>query len=466
MSESTFEVYLTIAGQVILSKLLAGENLLLTRAVLSSQVIETPEELTAMNPESLETTQIVLTDHGTYTNAELSFELNNLTNDLTLKSIGVYGRTTNTNESLIYVALLNSSEQMTLSAGSPITYVVNLKETFAQGQLQVESSPLYATPISHHSDFTRHIFSQTNDSASLALVNSGTTETFENNDSIVFVPKVDVNNGATLRIASEDYTLVYTNIQGTTINNGVFKAHREYVLYFNNNSFIYKEHEVNVKDGALTYWNGSELKTVQELNINNIFRVQNGILHYYSSNAWHSTMPAGLINAFDLSSAPAGYLLCNGASVSKTTYPELFSAIGYRHGGSGNNFNLPNLQGKMLLGVNSSHALGSTGGAETKTLQKTNLPSHKHSVSSNITYQRHRKNNELQGGSDYIPINNVQVALTGYSPLVVDYAAHLQSDTTSFSTDSDSVGNGTPVEIMNPYIAINYYISTGRSLIS
>ena len=466
MSESTFEVYLTIAGQVILSKLLAGENLLLTRAVLSSQVIETPEELTAMNPESLETTQIVLTDHGTYTNAELSFELNNLTNDLTLKSIGVYGRTTNTNESLIYVALLNSSEQMTLSAGSPITYVVNLKETFAQGQLQVESSPLYATPISHHSDFTRHIFSQTNDSASLALVNSGTTETFENNDSIVFVPKVDVNNGATLRIASEDYTLVYTNIQGTTINNGVFKAHREYVLYFNNNSFIYKEHEVNVKDGALTYWNGSELKTVQELNINNIFRVQNGILHYYSNGAWHSTQPAGVIYAFARSSALTGYLLCDGSTLNKNNYPELYAVIGHYYGGSGDNFKLPDLRGRTLLGVNSSHALGSTGGAETKTLQKTNLPSHKHSVSGNIIYQRHRKNNELQGGSDYIPINNVQVALTGYSPLVVDYAAHLQSDTTSFSADSDSVGNGTPVDIMNPYIAINYYISTGRSLIS
>lgn len=464
MSESTFEVYLTIAGQVILSKLLAGENLLLTRAVLSSQTTETPEELTAMNPESLETTQIVLTDHGTYTNAELSFELSNLQNDLNLKSIGVYGRTANTNESLIYVALLDSSEQMTLSAGSPITYVVNLKETFAQGQLQVESSPLYATPISHHSDFTRHIFSQTNDSSSLALVNSGTTETFENNDSIVFVPKVDVNNGATLRIASKDYTLVYADIQGTTINNGVFKAHREYVLYFNNNSFIYKEHEVNVKDGALTYWNGSTLKTVQELNINNIFRVQSGILHYYSSGTWHSTMAPGEIHAFARSSAPSGYLLCNGASKNKNDFPELFGVIGYTFGGSGNNFNLPDLRGKMLLGVNGSHALGSTGGAETKTLQKEHLPKHTHSVNGSISYERHRKTNELEAGSDYIPIN-AQVTLAGFSPLVFDYAQHMKSETASFSVTSGSVGNGQAINIMNPYCAINYYISTGRSLI-
>ena len=42
---------------------------------------------------------------------------------------------------------------------------------------------------------------------------------------------------------------------------------------------------------------------------------------------------------------------CNGATLSKTTYPELFAVIGYTYGGSGDNFELPNLRGKFVTGV-------------------------------------------------------------------------------------------------------------------
>jgi hypothetical protein len=42
-------------------------------------------------------------------------------------------------------------------------------------------------------------------------------------------------------------------------------------------------------------------------------------------------------------SLPTGWLLCDGASVLKATYPDLFDAIGYDYGGSGTNFNLPDI---------------------------------------------------------------------------------------------------------------------------
>ncbi len=47
---------------------------------------------------------------------------------------------------------------------------------------------------------------------------------------------------------------------------------------------------------------------------------------------------------------PAGYLLCNGASVNKVTYPDLFNSIGYTYGGSGEYFKLPNLTDKFIEG--------------------------------------------------------------------------------------------------------------------
>ena len=45
------------------------------------------------------------------------------------------------------------------------------------------------------------------------------------------------------------------------------------------------------------------------------------------------------------------WLKCDGSSLEITQYPELFSALGYRYGGSGHKFNLPDLRGEFLRGV-------------------------------------------------------------------------------------------------------------------
>ena len=53
--------------------------------------------------------------------------------------------------------------------------------------------------------------------------------------------------------------------------------------------------------------------------------------------------PAGTIIWFSGKILPSGYLVCNGQSLKKATYANLFDAIGYTYGGSGDNFNVPNL---------------------------------------------------------------------------------------------------------------------------
>lgn len=63
-------------------------------------------------------------------------------------------------------------------------------------------------------------------------------------------------------------------------------------------------------------------------------------------------VPVGSIMPYVSSNAaPFGWLLCNGGSVSTTTYPDLFNVIGYTYGGTGSNFNVPNLTNKTLYGV-------------------------------------------------------------------------------------------------------------------
>ena len=46
--------------------------------------------------------------------------------------------------------------------------------------------------------------------------------------------------------------------------------------------------------------------------------------------------------------APDGWLLCNGASVSVDTYNGLFKVIGYTYGGSGANFTLPTVANHII----------------------------------------------------------------------------------------------------------------------
>jgi microcystin-dependent protein len=92
-------------------------------------------------------------------------------------------------------------------------------------------------------------------------------------------------------------------------------------------------------------------------------------------------VPIGSISMFGGATAPTNWLLCQGQSLSTTgTYAALFAVLGYAYGGSGANFNLPNLQGKFPLGVTGTAAPGAAGGASAVTLATANLPAHAHAI--------------------------------------------------------------------------------------
>lgn len=76
-----------------------------------------------------------------------------------------------------------------------------------------------------------------------------------------------------------------------------------------------------------------------------------------------NTMPAGAIQAFGGTTAPFGWLSCDGSSVSTTTYSGLFAAIGYNWGGSGASFNVPDLRGMFLRGTGTNSTGASSGAA-------------------------------------------------------------------------------------------------------
>ena len=65
------------------------------------------------------------------------------------------------------------------------------------------------------------------------------------------------------------------------------------------------------------------------------------------------SVPPGTIVAFAGTTVPTGWALCDGSPVSRTMYAGLFTAIGISFGGGDgiNTFNLPDLRGRFLRGV-------------------------------------------------------------------------------------------------------------------
>lgn len=69
-------------------------------------------------------------------------------------------------------------------------------------------------------------------------------------------------------------------------------------------------------------------------------------------DAISAAMPAGTVIAFAGSAAPEGFIACNGALIDRTTYADLFAAIGttYGEGDGSTTFALPDLTDRFIQG--------------------------------------------------------------------------------------------------------------------
>ena len=71
-------------------------------------------------------------------------------------------------------------------------------------------------------------------------------------------------------------------------------------------------------------------------------------------------LPAGVILPFAGDIVPNGFLICNGSSVSREQYPNLFNVIGTKYGSENKSFfNLPNLNDRFIQGASDKNKVGS-----------------------------------------------------------------------------------------------------------
>ncbi len=154
-------------------------------------------------------------------------------------------------------------------------------------------------------------------------------------------------------------------------------------------------------------------------------------------------LPSGVIMQYAGSSAPSGWLFCDGSAISRTTYANLFAVVSttYGTGDGSTTFNLPNFKGRMPVGVGQGNTAeggglgtnrvrGATGGEETHTITSAEMPSHTHTFTT-VDAAGATVDNAVRGG--------------GANPTTATTSA---------------TGTGNAHENMSPFLVVNFIIKT------
>ena len=174
-------------------------------------------------------------------------------------------------------------------------------------------------------------------------------------------------------------------------------------------------------------------------------------------------IPPGTVVPFAGANVPIGWALCNGQTLdgSQPQNAGLFAAIGLSYGGTGTNFNVPDLRGRTVIGTGQGDTwtgaggstdwlLGVKFGAEKHVMSIGEMPSHNHGVNDPGHSHKATVSNFL-GGAFYATNQSSQSA--NHFPSQAPNTSHNTTGITIQNT-----GGGQPHNNMQPSLVLNYII--------
>lgn len=196
-------------------------------------------------------------------------------------------------------------------------------------------------------------------------------------------------------------------------------------------------------------------------------------------------IPPGVIWEYGGASAPTGWLLCDGAPVSRVTYANLFAVIGtdYGVGDGSTTFNLPDRRDRVGIGAGSTYSRGQSGGSATATtssdgahdhtgntggtsLSVNQLPAHAHTGTTSVNGLHNHGFSPVAGFAATGGPLAGSVSINGFTQAIPNDGNHQHTFTTdntgsgdahSHTISSDGAHTHT-VSTIQPYVASNYII--------
>jgi len=164
-------------------------------------------------------------------------------------------------------------------------------------------------------------------------------------------------------------------------------------------------------------------------------------------------IPTATIVPWSSASVPSGFLECNGAAVSRSTYAALFAIVGttYGSGDGSSTFNVPNLADNVPVGKSNNKALASTGGANAVTSTGNVGGSTANATLSTPQLASHSHNSGANPGGGYSNDGGPEGrnSTTGSAG---SGGGHSHNMSANFSGDATSV--------LQPYLTVIYIIKT------
>lgn len=184
----------------------------------------------------------------------------------------------------------------------------------------------------------------------------------------------------------------------------------------------------------------------------------------------------GTIQIFGFNFAPNYWATCSGQILSIQQNAALFSLLGTYYGGNGvQNFQLPNLQGRLPIGQGNGQGLsprtiGEVAGTESTTLTLNNLPAHTHAITSQLTATTTINLASVATSPATVPTTaNSFIGASGTGPGSAAIYSSAQGTspvpqsgvTTSIGGQSTAAvtGGSQPFDLMNPFLTINFSIA-------
>lgn len=176
----------------------------------------------------------------------------------------------------------------------------------------------------------------------------------------------------------------------------------------------------------------------------------------------------GEIRLFAATFAPKSWAYCNGQTINIASNTALFSILGIVYGGNGTTtFQLPNLQGRTVVGVGqgpglSPYTLGQADGAESEVMSIAEMPMHTHIIGGGIVISPIAIPATNDTATTTEPASGSYPAITDsvsiYEGTGNSFMAPLQTTLTVSNVTVGNTGGGVPFSKISPIVGMNYII--------